>query len=191
VYPQSSHLSDLLLSFNSRSSFLLNYHRHIPSRGRIYRMPRGPFCQLCLQRGHPLIRCPLREGLMFLGHVSMMLQLPNETERISTPWENTNNRPDWRRRRRWLNASRRRRERVTRRGNTVDLNLQLYIEVGLIYASTIMPAVATMQLSSLCHLRLPHRIHGKHLIWHAYGSIDDKAKSAISMAGNASVITVG
>jgi hypothetical protein len=26
----------------------------------------GPFCQLCLQRGHPLIRCPLREGLMFL-----------------------------------------------------------------------------------------------------------------------------
>jgi hypothetical protein len=26
----------------------------------------GPFCQLCLQRGHSLIRCPLREGLMFL-----------------------------------------------------------------------------------------------------------------------------
>ncbi|RLM00750.1 hypothetical protein CFD26_108679 [Aspergillus turcosus] len=79
----------------------------------------GPFCQLCLQRGHSLIRCPLREGLMFLGHVSMMLQLPNEAERSSTPSANTNNGQDWRRRRRWLNASRRMRERITRRrGNT-------------------------------------------------------------------------
>ncbi|KAK9549160.1 hypothetical protein V6Z88_008263 [Aspergillus fumigatus] len=55
---------------------------------------------------------------MFLGHVSMMLQLPNEPEepgRISRPSDYTHNRPNWRRRRRWLNASRRVRERIARR----------------------------------------------------------------------------
>lgn len=96
----------------------LNCHRNTPRRGCTHRVPRGPFCQLCLQRGHCLSRCPLREGLMFLGHVSMMLQLPNEPEepgRISRPSDYTHNRPNWRRRRRWLNASRRVRERIARR----------------------------------------------------------------------------
>ncbi|GFF73299.1 hypothetical protein IFM53868_01035 [Aspergillus udagawae] len=118
----------------------------------------GPFCQLCLQRGHPLVRCPLREGLMFLGHVSMMLQLPNETERISTPWENTNYRPDWRRRRRWLNASRRRRERITRRrDNTYN-----------------------------------HASRGNYTVVQSMPPPPPPPNTrAISMAGNASVITVG
>lgn len=148
----------------------LNCHRNTPRRGCTHRVPRGPFCQLCLQRGHCLSRCPLREGLMFLGHVSMMLQLPNEPEepgRISRPSDYTHNRPNWRRRRRWLNASRRVRERIARRrGSMVGPDVQLYYQSRTdIHASTIMPAAATMQLFNRCHLRLSNRIHEVQSVW--------------------------
>lgn len=66
----------------------------------------------------------------------------------------------------------------------VDPDVQLYHRSRTdIHTSTIMPAVAPIQLSSLCHLRLLRRIHGKHLTWHAYGSIDNKAKKCNQYGG--------
>jgi hypothetical protein len=134
----------LLLFSDSRSSFLLTCYRYIPRRGRTYTIPRGPFCQPCLQRGHPLTRYPLRKGLMSLGHTC-----------------------------RWCcNFPRKRREsRRHQKTQAID-QIGAAGEYGytpaVAWASellegeairTIVPPVATMQLSSLCLLCLPHLIH--------------------------------